>query len=153
MSAKDFLYSIREAEFEKRALKREQKRMEEQRLDLMDMATSGTGSFEATRVSGSGERSRVESAVCRLIELADKHTYTLEALAAKVARLEHRRSIAEMVIQQIPDRRCRDVLRYRYIQCLNWEEVMRAMSYEKSQSYHIHALALHAFDKAWKSPD
>ena len=29
MSAKDFLYSIREAEFEKRALKREQKRMEE----------------------------------------------------------------------------------------------------------------------------
>ena len=36
----------------------------------------------------------------------------------------------------------RDVLHYRYIMCLGWEEVVEKMNYEERQVYYIHGDAL-----------
>ncbi len=48
-------------------------------------------------------------------------------------------------IEELPDERERQILTYRYIQCLKWEEIAIKMHMEWAQVHRIHARALEHF--------
>lgn len=116
-----------------------------------DAATRGTGSMEAERVSGTGERSRVESAVCRMVDFEKE-----QHLTARIDALVDMRRSAERVIARIESPRFRQVLMLRYLQfeswTWTWERIAAEMRCPKTTVYELHGWALQAYEMARKRP-
>ncbi len=116
-----------------------------------DAATRGTGSMEAERVSGTGERSRVESAVCRMVDFERE-----QHLTARIDALVDMRQSAERVIARIESPRFRQVLTLRYLQfeswAWTWERIAAEMRCPKTTVYELHGWALQAYETARKRP-
>ncbi len=135
MTAKEFLRGIRENERRINALM-------ERRQHYFDMAMQGTGSKEARRIGGTNQASRVEEAVCRLIDLEGD-------LDKEIDRLVDQTRLAEALISRIKDSRYRDVLRYRYLNGWRWERIMLEMRYEEKHVHRLHGYALAEFSRLY----
>lgn len=144
MTAKEQLNAIRD---EDRAIQNAIDRVD----NWYDAATRGTGSMEAERVSGTGERSRVESAVCRMMDYERE-----QHLTARIDALADMRQAAERVIARIEAPRFRQVLTLRYLQTESWtwtwERIAAEMRCPKTTVYELHGWALLAFANATQTP-
>ena len=112
-----------------------------------DAATRGTGNMEAERVSGTGERSRVEWAVCRMVDFERE-----QHLTARIDALVDMRQSAERVIARIESPRFRKVLTLRYLQTESWtwgwRRIASVMGLPLTPVYELHGWALQAFQNA-----
>ena len=137
MTAKEQLNAIRD---EDRAIQNAIERVD----GWYDAATRGTGSMEAERVSGTGERSRVETAVCRMVDYERE-----QHLTARIDALVDMRQSAERIIKRIESPRFRQVLTLRYLQmeswAWTWERIASEMRVCKRTVYELHGWALQAF--------
>jgi hypothetical protein len=117
-----------------------------------DAATRCTGSMEAERVSGTGERSRVESAVCRMVDFERE-----QHLTARIDALVDMRQSAERIIARIESPRFRQVLRLRYLQMESWtwgwRRIASVMGLPLTTVYELHGWALQAYETARKRPE
>ena len=136
MTAKEFLRGIRGHE-------RRIKALMERRQKYYDMAMQGTGSREARRIGGTGHASRVEEAVCRLVDLEGD-------LDQEIDRLVDDTRLAERLISLLEDPRHRDILRYRYFNCWSWERIAEAMNYDRRWVLRLHGEGLAIFSKNWR---
>lgn len=110
-----------------------------ERIDsLMDRATQATASIEAERVSGSGSRSKVESAVITKVELEKQ-------LDSMIDDCRSRRFAIQNAIEAMQDMRERRLLELRYIDGRSWVNVMMKLEVAETWSKTIHASALEHF--------
>lgn len=106
-------------------------------------ATRATSRWNATRVSGSGSRSAVESSVIRLTELEDR-------LDNEIDRLTSLRNIIMDALALLESERYKRILELRYIQHKPWRSVMKAMDLQERQSFYLHQKALDNFYKNFR---
>lgn len=144
MTAKEQLNAIRD---EDRAIQNAIDRVD----NWYDAATRATGSMEAERVSGTGERSRVESAVCRMVDYERE-----QHLTARIDALVDMRQAAERIIKRIDSPRFRQVLTLRYLQTESWtwgwRRIASVMGLPLTTVYELHGRALQAFANAQQTP-
>ena len=99
----------------------------------------------------SGERSRVESAVCRMVDFERE-----QHLTARIDALVEMRQSAERIITRIESPRFRQVLTLRYLQfeswTWTWERIAAEMRCPKTTVYELHGWALQAFANAPQTP-
>ena len=93
--------------------------------------------MEAERVSGTSQRSRVEDAVCKLVDLDAELDREIDRLTDEIQR-------AEYLISQLPDKRHQDVLRYRYLNGWSWEKIEEVMRYDRRWMFRLHGEGLQA---------
>lgn len=133
MTAKEFLRSIQGHE-------RRIKVLMERRQHYYDLAMQGTGSREARRIGGTSQASRVENAVCRLIDLEGDLDREIDKLVDDVRR-------AERIIDQLEDSRYRDILRYRYLNGWSWDKIEKETQLDRRWVLRLHGRALVAFSQ------
>ena len=137
MTAKEFLRGIRGHEKRIDALLA-------RRQHYYDLALQGTSIATATRQSGTNCASKVENAVCKLIDLE-------KDLDAEIDKLVDETRLAERLIKSLEDKRHRDVLRFRYLNCWSWERIAEEMNYERSWILRLHGFALIEIEKLWEN--
>ena len=128
LSARDFLESISRAD----------KRLEDmswRAKHYREIAYRATGSMEATRVSGTAGRSKVEHNINRCLDLAQDIDRQADALRGNLA-------LAYEMIEGVTVPQGREVLELRYLRRLSWEEIAERMKYEARQTQRIHRKAL-----------
>lgn len=133
MTAKEFLRGIQGHE-------RRIKALMERRQHYYDMAMQGTGTREARRIGGTTQASRVEEAVCRLIDLEGD-------LDKEIDRLVNEVRLAEHLISQLEDPRHRDVLRHRYLDGWSWDRIAAEMLYDRRWVLRLHGEGLVEFSQ------
>lgn len=139
MTAKEYLQSVRQANAD---ADRRISRLEAFR----EAAAYGTGRREATRISGTPQRSRVEDNVCAMIDYEREHQLMGRANDA-VDEFVDRRKTACDIIALIPRERYREVLYRYYIDGLTWRQVAEQMGIGIRRVYKLHGWALVIFDK------
>lgn len=102
-----------------------------------ELAARATSSTEATRVSGSSNRSRVEDAVVNICDLEAAALVELEELS-----LYRRDAIA--VIRRVPDVRQRDILEMHYVTGWSLRRIADEMHYQERWVQILHGQALNA---------
>ena len=115
----------------------------EQIATVRAKATRATSRWNATRVSGSGSRSAVESSVIRLTELEER-------LDAEIDRLTALRNQIMDALALLDSERYKRILELRYIQRKPWRAVMKAMDLQERQSFYLHQQALDNFYKNFR---
>ena len=100
-----------------------------------ELAMRATGRTDALRVSGTPQRSKVETYV---LELMDTH----EALQREIHRLLNISREAEKLISRLEDSRLRCVLQMRYLCGLDWEEVAQRLNYTLRWVHKLHREAI-----------
>ena len=100
-----------------------------------EMAMQATGRTDAIRVSGTGERSKVEKYI---LELWDVHN----ELQQEIARLMKKSREAEKLIQTLADDRHRAVLELRYLCAMTWEEIAQKTHFTVRWAHKLHKEAL-----------
>lgn len=143
MTAKEYLQSVRWANVE---ADRRVSRLERYR----DCAGYGTGKREATRISGTSQRSRVEDNVCALVDLERKLGMERGLMAdadRAVDEYVDRKAEATALIARIPRQLYREVLYHYYIDCLSWEQVAAVVGRSLRQTHYIHGWALQIFER------
>ena len=105
---------------------------------LREAATRATPSLTAERVSGTGDRSRVEACMIRAIDLERQ-------LDEAIGRLMAERYRIQAAIDRMEDAREQRLLELRYIDGRSWAGVMTRMEISESWSRKIHADALSHF--------
>jgi DNA-directed RNA polymerase specialized sigma subunit len=84
--------------------------------------------------SAPSKENTLELMVARHAELQEKYE-------AKIAEMNAEMFLIEEAIEAL-DPTARMLLRYRYLECLKWEEVCVKMNYSWMQTHRIHANAL-----------
>jgi DNA-directed RNA polymerase specialized sigma subunit len=116
------------------------------RIDFyMDTATRATSSLEAVRVSGTGNRSKVEDNVVRLIDAR-------EMLDRELARCEGAIAQAERLIATLDEPK-HSVMAYRYLMGMRWDEIAQVVSYDKRYVYKLHGWALQDLNRKTKAAE
>ncbi len=100
-----------------------------------EMAMQATGRTDAIRVSGTGERSKVEKYI---LELWDVHN----ELQQEIARLMKKSREAEQLIQTLEDERHRAVLELRYLCAMTWEEIAQKTHFTVRWAHKLHKEAM-----------
>ena len=142
MTAKEYLQSVRKADSK---ADRQIARLEAFR----EAAAYGTGRWEATRISGTPQRSRVEDNVCAMIDYEREHCLMLRANQA-VDQYTDRRDQAAAIIRCIPRQEYREVLYRYYIDGLTWRQVAEQMGIGVATAHRLHGWALVVFDRLWR---
>ena len=135
MTAKEFLRGIRGHEKRIDALLA-------RRQHYYDLALQGTSIATATRQSGTNCASKVENAVCKLIDLE-------KDLDAEIDELVDDVRLAENIINQLEDRRHKDVLKFRYLNGWSWERIAEEMNYDRRYVLKLHGFALIEAGELW----
>lgn len=112
---------------------------------LMESATRATSSFEAERISGTGDRSRVESLMISKIDLEKQLDGSIDELNARRFRIQD-------AIDRIEDPDQRSLLDMRYIDGKRWLFIMDRLHIGETTSRRVHHAALEAFMRAYESP-
>ena len=102
---------------------------------LLDSATRATPSMEAERVSGTGEKSRLESVMIRKIDLERQLDKSIDKLNAQRFEIQN-------AIDAMEDSREKRLLELRYIDGRSWASVTTRMEISESMSFVIHEAAL-----------
>jgi len=100
-----------------------------------ELATRATSSFEAARISGSSNRSRVEDCVVSICGVEDDARRELDELR------RYRRD-AMNVIRAVPDQRHRDILEMRYVTGWPLSRIAEEMHYQVRWVQILHGQAL-----------
>ena len=128
MTAKEYLLRAREIEYQIKADMLEACR-------LRALAEKATGTFAATRVSGTSQRSKVEDAALELCALDD-------IIAAEIHDLVRAKNEIRETISSLSNPVERNVLRLRYLCGKKWEEIAVDTNYSWRQVHYIHGAAL-----------
>ena len=117
-----------------RHLKAEQKQidLEIQRIEALMTSPRGAGLNGMPRGAGSGDP--VHDSVSKKQSLKDRYNVLSEELAAAQS------SIEDMI--ECLESEERKLMRHRYIEGLEWEEVCAAIGYSWSQTHRLHRKAL-----------
>ena len=134
----DLAYKAKQALYEYRQLEKRVSEKGERIQSLMDSATRSTPSFEAERVSGTSEHSRLETAMIRKIDLERQ-------LDKSIDDLNRRRYEIQNAIDAMQDAREARLLELRYIDGRSWASVTTRMEISETWSKTIHASALEHF--------
>ena len=102
-----------------------------------EMAMQATGRTDAIRVSGTGDRSKVEKYI---LELWDVHN----ELQEEIARLMKKSREAEKLIRTLEDDRHRAVLELRYLCAMTWEEIAQKTNFTVRWAHKLHKEAMDA---------
>ena len=78
----------------------------------------------------------------KMDSLIVRHAQLEERYRAKIAELTEELHAVEAAIEALRSSVERSLLRWRYIEGLNWEEVCEKMSYSWAQTHRVHAQAL-----------
>lgn len=104
----------------------------------LDSATRATPSLEAERVSGTGEHSRLESAMIRKMDA--------EAVVdRKIDELREMRKDILNAVDAMDDPNERAMLQYRYIVGRSWAYIMGKLEIPERTSFRMHDSALMHF--------
>ena len=96
-----------------------------------EMAMQATGRTDALRVSGTNQRSKVETYV---LELWNAHN----ELQKELAELMEKSRQAEERIKTLPEERHRAVLELRYLCGLTWEEIAQRLNFTLRWVHKLH---------------
>lgn len=107
----------------------------EQVASLRELASKATASIHAERVSGTSQRSPMENAVLKLIDLEYEINDDIDQLVDLKRELN-------AFISEIDNHAYRIVLELRYLNGNTWEEVSDAMGYDLRWIYRLHGKAL-----------
>ncbi|MCH5184593.1 MAG: DUF1492 domain-containing protein [Oscillospiraceae bacterium] len=75
-----------------------------------------------------------------IVSIIDRYNKKIEDIITERTRLED-------LIDMLDDPLERAVMRYKYIECMKWEDVCRKICYEWSQTHRIHRKALTHLEK------
>lgn len=103
--------------------------------NLRDLATRATASIHAERVSGTKQRSPMENAIVKLIDLENEINSDIDRL------VDMKREIA-VVISKISSPSHKILLELRYLEGKTWDEIAKAMDYDLRWIYRLHGKAL-----------
>jgi len=104
-----------------RSLRQQIDAAQEQIIRLQSMATRTTGTYQALRVSGTTERSKLENAAVDLADLGD-------AVADKIVEFRAAYKEIAAVIDGVSEPNSRQLLTLRYLCFMTWEEVAEKMN-------------------------
>lgn len=99
------------------------------------MAMRATSRVDALRVSGTPNRSKVETYVLEMVDVHDELKRETDKLLEKSRK-------AEKLIRLLPDHRHRMVLQLRYLCGMKWEEVAKEMVISLRWVHRLHGAAL-----------
>jgi DNA-directed RNA polymerase specialized sigma24 family protein len=74
--------------------------------------------------------------------LIDRHAQLVQMYQEQLSRLNEEQLAVEAAIESLEDSTARQLLRYRYIDGLKWEEVCVRIKYGWAQTHDIHSKAL-----------
>lgn len=131
LAAADFLTGIRDNKNRILALM-------DRRDSYYQLALRGASFSDVKVMGGSTSHSKVENMVLGIVELESQ-------IAADIEKYTTEIRLAEDIIKGLEDKRCCDILRYRYLNGWGWNRVARVMNYERTQIWRIHGVALAAF--------
>ncbi len=103
--------------------------------NLRDLATRATASIHAERVSGTKQRSPMENAIVKLIDLEYEINSDIDRL------VDMKREIA-VVISKLSSPSHKILLELRYLEGKTWDEIAKAMDYDLRWIYRLHGKAL-----------
>jgi hypothetical protein len=90
--------------------------------------------------------SKTERSAIRWMEIT-------EDIDKKTDELIDKRNELVRIIEQLGDRRYRDILMRRYAECQPWAKVCEVTTYSPRQAFRLHREALEAFDGIYASKD
>lgn len=105
---------------------------------LHTTATRATTRWEAVRPAKKGTGDSVAV-------LAVRHVDVEQRMKDMIENLKECLDMRLWLLDQMQDQTEKTVLMYRYINCMEWPDIMRKMHYEASMSYKIHRSALDHF--------
>jgi DNA-directed RNA polymerase specialized sigma24 family protein len=107
----------------------------EQVSRLRDLATKATASIHAERVSGTRDRSPLENAVVKLVDLEREIDKDIDKL------VEFKRELAKLM-KKVKTPNHRLLLELRYINGFNWSQISEALDYDLRYIHKLHNKAL-----------
>lgn len=134
----DAAYRAKQALQEYRQLEKRVQEKTERLAALMASATRTTASLDGERVSGTGERSRLEAAVITKVELEQQLDKSIDEKNARLHAIQN-------AIDAMKDEREARLLELRYIDGRSWANVMMRMEIGETWSRVIHESALAHF--------
>ena len=120
---------------EYRSIRREIDQIREIRRQ-MRLEAEGLRAVSLTGMPGAAgkQTDRVGAAIARYLEASQPYADKLDALTAKQAEIEY-------AIASLPQLE-REMMRYRYLQGMRWEDICVRMHYSWRQVHRLHAAAL-----------
>ena len=88
--------------------------------------------------------SKVERSAIRWLEIT-------EQIDKKTDELIDKRNELVRIIEQLGDRRYRDILMRRYAECQSWDKVAELTMYSRQRVWQLHREAVEAFEAAYKN--
>lgn len=134
----DAAYRAKQALQEYRQLEKRVQEKTERLAALMASATRTTASLDGERVSGTGERSRLEAAVITKVDLEQQLDKSIDEKNARLHAIQN-------AIDAMKDEREARLLELRYIDGRSWVNVMMRMEIGETWSRVIHESALAHF--------
>jgi DNA-directed RNA polymerase specialized sigma subunit len=86
--------------------------------------------------------SKVERSALRWLEVT-------EEIDKKTDKLIGQKNFVLGVIELLPDRRHREILKRRYAECQSWEKVAELTMYTRQQVWRLHCEAVEAFERCY----
>ena len=133
MTAKEYLWRVRDAERELKHLEQEYARARADMLNLRSIQ------YDADKVSG--------NKICDLSDAIVSLEGYAERLNAQWDKLISLREDAKRRIDTLKDGRYREVLTLRYLGWQSWEQVAVTMGYDYYHVHKLHGMALKNFPK------
>lgn len=132
MTAKEYLNDIRKLDNEIQTLK--------EQIDRLRQDAEGVRAMELTDMPKGGKTRDMGDAVADVVDL--------QMLCAEyISDLVRRKSDAMACISKIEGSELRNVLFLRYMQCLEWDEIIDRLHYSRRTVFHLHGEALQEFSK------
>ena len=103
------------------------------------MAMRATSRVDALRVSGTSERSKMETYVLEMVDVHDE-------LKRETDRLLEKSRKAEQIIRLLPDQKQRMILQLRYLCGMKWEDIADKLHYTLRWIHKVHREALEALE-------
>lgn len=113
---------------------------------LRDMAMRSTSRTDAERFGGTDRHSKIEDAVCKLID-------TEREIDREIDRLVDSKREVQRIIDRMTDEREKLVLEMRYFNLATWDEIQKVLCYERTRTFELHGDALVNFMLASKRAD
>lgn len=126
-----------------RQLTRMDKRIDalcERRTRYEALGQRRTGCYSGGLPGSQRRDSSVERYACKLVDLARE-------IDRKIDEYVDLTRTIEAQIAAIPDGRYRDILTWRYINDWSWDQIMKAMNYDRRWVFRLHGLALTEIEK------
>lgn len=119
---------------EYRAIERRINRLIDEKAAWNAKATATTSSFSDMPRSGGGS-DKIQTTVEKIIEIEEKLDHEIDALVDLRNRIE-------AAVEKLEDGRLRDVMRYRYIDGMKWEQIAAIMRLDYRWVLRLHGRAL-----------